>query len=82
MGVRSGKLRSAESRVTVRNVRQNLIGAFGYNMLGLPIAMGFYPFVGLFLSPILAAAAMAFSSVTVITNANRLQFFQPRRIAT
>ena len=71
------------SRATMRNVRQNLIGAFGYNMLGLPIAMGvLYPFVGLLLSPILAAAAMAFSSVTVITNANRLRFFEPRRIAT
>ena len=69
------------SRATMRNVRQNLIGAFGYNTLGLPVAMGvLYPFLGLLLSPILAAAAMAFSSVTVVTNANRLRFFEPRRI--
>ena len=71
------------SRATMRNVRQNLIGAFGYNLLGLPVAMGvLYPFLGLLLSPILAAAAMAFSSVTVVTNANRLRFFEPRRIAS
>ena len=71
------------SRATMRNVRQNLIGAFGYNTLGLPVAMGaLYPFLGMLLSPIIAAAAMAFSSVTVVTNANRLRFFQPRRIAS
>ena len=70
------------SRATMRNVRQNLIGAFGYNALGLPVAMGvLYPFLGLLLSPIIAAAAMAFSSVTVVTNANRLRFFQPERIS-
>ena len=69
------------SRATMRNVRQNLIGAFGYNMLGIPVAMGvLYPFFGLLLSPIIAAAAMAFSSVTVVTNANRLRFFEPKRI--
>ena len=68
------------SRATMRNVRQNLIGAFGYNALGIPVAMGaLYPFIGLLLSPLIAAAAMAFSSVTVVTNANRLRFFQPRR---
>jgi Cu+-exporting ATPase len=71
------------SRATMRSVRQNLIGAFGYNTLGLPVAMGvLYPFIGLLLSPILAAAAMAFSSVTVVTNANRLRFFEPRRISS
>ena len=71
------------SRATMRNVRQNLVGAFGYNTLGLPVAMGvLYPFIGLLLSPILAAAAMAFSSVTVVSNANRLRFFEPRRIPT
>lgn len=71
----------AISRATMRNVRQNLVGAFGYNTLGIPIAMGLlYPFIGLLLSPIIAAAAMAFSSVTVVTNANRLRFFQPKRI--
>ena len=71
------------SRATMRNVRQNLIGAFGYNALGIPVAMGvLYPFLGLLLSPIIAAAAMAFSSVTVVTNANRLRFFEPKRIAS
>ncbi|MDX8450684.1 heavy metal translocating P-type ATPase [Mesorhizobium captivum] len=68
------------SRATMRNVRQNLVGAFGYNALGIPVATGvLYPFIGLLLSPLIAAAAMAFSSVTVVTNANRLRFFQPRR---
>ena len=68
------------SRATMRNVRQNLVGAFGYNSLGIPVAMGvLYPFIGLLLSPLIAAAAMAFSSVTVVTNANRLRLFQPRR---
>jgi len=68
------------SRATMHNVRQNLVGAFGYNALGIPVAMGvLYPFIGLLLSPLIAAAAMAFSSVTVVTNANRLRFFQPRR---
>ncbi len=71
------------SRATMRNVRQNLIGAFGYNALGIPVAMGvLYPFLGILLSPIIAAAAMAFSSVTVVTNANRLRFFEPKRAAS
>jgi Cu+-exporting ATPase len=71
------------SRATMSNVRQNLLGAFGYNALGIPIAMGLlYPFFGLLLSPLIAAAAMAFSSVTVVTNANRLRFFKPRTVAT
>jgi len=71
------------SRATMRNVRQNLVGAFGYNTLGIPVAMGvLYPFFGLLLSPLIAAAAMAFSSVTVVTNANRLRFFEPRRKVT
>jgi Cu+-exporting ATPase len=71
------------SRATMRNVLQNLVGAFGYNTLGIPVAMGvLYPFIGVLLSPILAAAAMAFSSVTVVTNANRLRFFEPRRVAS
>ena len=71
------------SRATMRNVRQNLVGAFGYNVLGIPVAMGvLYPFFGLLLSPLIAAAAMAFSSVTVVTNANRLRFFEPRRNAS
>ncbi len=67
------------SRATMRNVRQNLVGAFGYNALGIPIAMGiFYPLFGLLLSPLIAAAAMAFSSVTVVSNSNRLRLFVPR----
>jgi Cu+-exporting ATPase len=71
------------SRATMRNVRQNLIGAFGYNALGIPVAMGvLYPFIGVLLSPLIAAAAMAFSSVTVVTNANRLRLFHPRRIGS
>jgi P-type Cu+ transporter len=71
------------SRATMRNVRQNLVGAFGYNTLGIPVAMGaLYPFIGLLLSPLIAAAAMAFSSVTVVTNANRLRLFQPKRTNT
>jgi P-type Cu+ transporter len=62
------------SRATMRNIRQNLVWAFGYNMLGVPIAAGvLYPFFGLLLSPMLAAAAMSFSSVSVITNALRLR---------
>ncbi len=62
------------SRATMRNIRQNLFFAFVYNALGVPIAAGIlYPFFGLLLSPIIAAAAMTFSSVSVITNALRLR---------
>jgi Cu+-exporting ATPase len=61
------------SQATMRNIRQNLFFAFVYNMLGVPVAAGLlYPFFGLLLSPIIAAAAMSFSSVSVITNALRL----------
>jgi P-type Cu+ transporter len=64
----------ALSRATMRNIRQNLFFAFAYNVLGVPIAAGIlYPFFGLLLSPILASAAMTFSSVSVITNALRLR---------
>jgi len=67
------------SRATMRNVYQNLFGAFIYNTLGVPVAMGLlYPFTGLLLSPLIAAAAMAFSSLTVVTNANRLRYYAPR----
>jgi Cu+-exporting ATPase len=62
------------SRATMRNIRQNLFFAFIYNSLGIPIAAGvLYPFVGLLLSPIIAAAAMSFSSVSVIFNSLRLR---------
>jgi Cu+-exporting ATPase len=67
------------SKATMKNIKQNLVGAFAYNTAGLPIAAGlFYPLFGLLLSPLIAAAAMAFSSVTVVTNANRLRKFQPK----
>jgi Cu+-exporting ATPase len=62
------------SRATMRNIHQNLVFAFGYNALGIPVASGLlYPFIGVLLSPILAAAAMALSSLSVVTNANRLR---------
>ncbi|CAH1198134.1 Copper-transporting P-type ATPase [Candidatus Nitrotoga sp. BS] len=61
------------SQATMRNIRQNLFFAFAYNMLGVPVAAGLlYPFFGLLLSPMIAAAAMSFSSVSVISNALRL----------
>ena len=69
------------SEATFRNIRQNLVGAFIYNTLGIPVAAGvFYPFLGILLSPVIAGAAMAFSSVTVVTNANRLRSFTPRGV--
>jgi Cu+-exporting ATPase len=68
--VRARKL----SRATMRNIRQNLFFAFVYNSLGVPVAAGaLYPFFGLLLSPIIASAAMTFSSVSVIANALRLR---------
>ena len=71
----------ALSKATMRNIRQNLGFAFGYNALGIPIAAGLlYPFTGLLLSPMIAAAAMAASSLSVVTNANRLRRFAPPRI--
>jgi Cu+-exporting ATPase len=68
--VRARKL----SRATIRNIRQNLVFAFLYNLLGIPIAAGvFYPIFGWLLSPMIASAAMSFSSVSVIANALRLR---------
>jgi len=62
------------SRAVMRNIRQNLFFAFVYNALGVPVAAGvLYPFFGVLLSPIIAAAAMALSSVSVIANAARLR---------
>jgi Cu+-exporting ATPase len=81
----SGDLRGlvtaiALSRATMRNIRQNLFWAFAYNVVLIPVAMGvLYPVTGLLLDPILAAAAMALSSVTVVSNALRLRGFAPRR---
>jgi Cu+-exporting ATPase len=62
------------SPATMRNIWQNLFFAFIYNALGVPVAAGiFYPFIGLLLSPIIAAAAMSLSSVSVVGNALRLR---------
>tara|TARA_Y100000590_G_scaffold392902_2_gene470705 strand:+ start:10516 stop:12996 length:2481 start_codon:yes stop_codon:yes gene_type:complete len=69
------------SEATFKNIRQNLFGAFIYNTLGIPVAAGvLYPFLGVLLSPVIAGAAMAFSSVTVVANANRLRKFMPRGV--
>jgi Cu+-exporting ATPase len=82
----SGSLRGVAmaidiSKATMRNVYQNLFGAFVYNGLGVPVALGLlYPFLGILLSPLLAALAMSFSSVTVISNANRLKRWRPRTV--
>lgn len=70
----------ALSRATMRNIRQNLFWAFGYNVLGLPVAAGLlHAFGGPMLSPMLAGTAMALSSVSVVTNALRLRFFKITR---
>ncbi|SFU35615.1 copper-exporting P-type ATPase CopA [Xenorhabdus koppenhoeferi] len=67
------------SRGTLRNMKQNLFGAFVYNTLGIPIAAGIlYPFTGALLNPVVAGAAMALSSITVVSNANRLLRFKPK----
>ncbi|HYS38056.1 MAG TPA: ATPase P, partial [Pseudonocardiaceae bacterium] len=66
------------SRATMRNIRQNLFFALAYNGIGIPIAAGvLYPLLGLRLSPMLAAAAMALSSLSVVANANRLRRYHP-----
>jgi Cu+-exporting ATPase len=65
------------SRGTMRNIRENLFFAFIYNVLGIPIAAGvLYPFFGVLLSPVIASVAMTFSSVSVISNALRLNNLQ------
>ncbi|MEJ6080632.1 heavy metal translocating P-type ATPase [Vibrio sp. 1-Bac 57] len=69
----------AVSKATLRNIKQNLFGAFIYNVAGVPFAAGIlFPFFGLLLSPVIAGAAMALSSLTVVSNANRLRFFKPQ----
>jgi Cu+-exporting ATPase len=83
----SGDLRAlvtaiALSRATIRNIRQNLFWAFAYNVALVPLAAGaLYPFTGILLDPIFAAAAMALSSVTVVSNALRLRGFRPPLVA-
>jgi len=70
----------AVSKATLRNIKQNLFGAFIYNVAGIPFAAGvLYPFFGILLSPVIAGAAMAFSSLTVVSNANRLRFFKAKK---
>lgn len=65
------------SAATVKNIKQNLLGAFFYNTIGIPVAAGLlYPLLGLLLSPMIAGAAMAMSSVTVVSNANRLRWIK------
>ena len=65
------------SQATLSNIKQNLFGAFIYNIIGIPLAAGIlYPFLGLLLSPVIAGAAMALSSLTVVSNANRLRFLK------
>lgn len=68
----------AVSKATLRNIKQNLFGAFIYNVAGIPFAAGIlYPFIGILLNPVIAGAAMALSSLTVVSNANRLRLFKP-----
>ena len=77
-GALSGVVTAVDlSRATMRNIRQNLVFAFLYNALGVPVAAGvLYPALGITLSPVIAAAAMALSSLSVVTNANRLRRFR------
>jgi len=73
----------ALSKATMRNIKQNLFWAYAYNVVLIPVAMGaLYPFTGLFLNPVLAGAAMATSSVTVVSNALRLRRFRARELAS
>lgn len=67
------------SKATMKNIKQNLWGAFIYNSLGIPIAAGvLFPLTGWLLSPIVAGVAMSLSSITVVSNANRLRLFKPK----
>ncbi len=67
----------AVSKATLRNIKQNLFGAFVYNVAGVPVAAGIlYPILGILMNPVIAGAAMAFSSLTVVSNANRLRLFK------
>jgi Cu+-exporting ATPase len=69
----------AIAKATLRNMKQNLLGAFVYNSLGIPIAAGIlWPLTGTLLNPVVAGAAMALSSITVVSNANRLLRFKPK----
>jgi Cu+-exporting ATPase len=69
------------SNAVIRNIKENLFWAFFYNVIGIPLAAGiFYPLLGWQLSPMFAAAAMSFSSVTVVLNALRLRFFKPSKV--
>ena len=69
----------AISRATLHNMKQNLLGAFIYNSIGIPVAAGIlWPFTGTLLNPVVAGAAMALSSITVVSNANRLLRFKPK----
>lgn len=81
-GALSGLVTAVDlSRATMRNIRQNLVFAFMYNGAGIPIAAGvLYPIFGITLSPVIAAAAMALSSQSVVANANRLRRFVPRPV--
>ncbi|KGN38907.1 heavy metal translocating P-type ATPase [Knoellia aerolata] len=81
-GALSGVVTAVDlSRATMRNIKQNLVFAFIYNGIGIPIAAGaLYPTFGLTLSPMIAAAAMALSSLSVVANANRLKAFRPKAI--
>ena len=68
----------ALSKATMRNIRQNLVLAFGYNLLAIPVAAGvLYPITGALLSPMVAGAAMALSSISVVLNSARLNRFRP-----
>jgi Cu+-exporting ATPase len=70
------------SKATIKNIKQNLFGAFIYNSIGIPLAAGLlYPIFGLLLSPVIAGAAMAMSSVTVVSNANRLRLFKAEKVS-